>query len=116
MLSIIDPEGTCIDHLICRDKCILRNNHFIKDLRIISNRHLKDLLIIDNSIFAFSNQLENGIYVPSFYGNKNDSMLDSLIPLLKSLATVDNVRTSISKITGIPPLYEEYLHEHSKSN
>ena len=74
------------------------------------------MLIVDNSILAFSNQLENGIYVPSFMGDRADAVLNSLIPVLKSLANAENIRTKLNGITGIKSLYEGYLREQRKKN
>lgn len=84
-------------------------NHFIKDLRIIKNRDLKHLLIVDNTILAFSNQLDNGIHIPTFFGSKSDKALCSLLPLLKSLAKEENVQSAIKKEIGISTLYDSYL-------
>ena len=49
-----------------------------KDLRII-NRELKDMILVDNSINCFYNQLENGIPILPFYNNKEDSELKDLL-------------------------------------
>jgi CTD small phosphatase-like protein 2 len=40
-----------------------QNGFFIKDLRIIENRELKDIIIVDNLVYSFGLQLTNGIPV-----------------------------------------------------
>ena len=53
---------------------------------------MNDLILIDNSIFAFANQLSNGILISSFYNDKNDCMLQNLIGYLDMLINVKDVR------------------------
>jgi len=33
---------------------------------------MQDMIIVDNSITAFKDHLDNGIYVPTFNGNSKD--------------------------------------------
>jgi len=41
---------------------------YVKDLSIISDRDLKDVVIVDNSIVSFAYNLSNGIPIASFTG------------------------------------------------
>lgn len=63
----------------------METNHgfYIKDLRIIKNRKLKDIVIVDNLIHSFGLQIENGIPILDFIDNKNDMELYGLENLLK---------------------------------
>jgi CTD small phosphatase-like protein 2 len=38
-----------------------QNGFFIKDLRIIQNKELKDIIMVDNLVHSFGLQLTNGI-------------------------------------------------------
>jgi len=38
----------------------------VKDLRIIDDRALEDMVIVDNSILSFAAQLDNGVPICSF--------------------------------------------------
>ena len=40
---------------------VLNVGHYIKDLRVIRNRNLRDMIIIDDTIEAFSLQIENAV-------------------------------------------------------
>ena len=42
----------------------MNNGVFVKDLRIL-DRNLKDVVIVDNAVHSFGNQLDNGIPVVS---------------------------------------------------
>ena len=98
-----------IDYKIFRDKCIPKSNHYVKDLRILKNRDLKRVIIIDNSIVSFANQLDNGIHVPTFFGGRSDLALLSILPLLKVLAQVDNVQQELRRKVGLSAAYAAYL-------
>ncbi len=85
-------------------------------MRIIQNRSLKNMVIVDNSIIAFANNMESGIHVPTFIGDREDRALLSLLPLLKSLAEAEDVRTELGRVASIPALYEWYLeHDETQS-
>ncbi len=65
---------------------------FIKDLRIIKNRNLRDVVIVDNAVYSFGLQLENGIPILPFYSDKGDQELLHLIYYLECLAKFKDVR------------------------
>lgn len=48
------------------------NGFYIKDLRIIKNRGLKDLIIVDNLVHSFGLQLDNGIPILEYLKGKED--------------------------------------------
>ena len=52
---------------------------YIKDLRIIKNRNLKDIVIIDNAVYSFGFQLDNGIPILPFYEDKSDEEMLHLV-------------------------------------
>jgi TFIIF-interacting CTD phosphatase-like protein len=41
---------------------------YVKDLRIIADRDLKDIIIVDNSIISFAFNLSNGVPISAFTG------------------------------------------------
>lgn len=62
------------------------NGFYIKDLRIIQNRDLKDIIIVDNLVHSFGLQLSNGIPILEFLDNKKDKELVGLESFLKELS------------------------------
>lgn len=113
MLNLIDPNDSLIDYGLFREHCILKQNYYIKDLRIIRNRSLKNIAILDNTITAFKNQMDNGIHIPTFIGQKNDTELLKLIPLLKYLASSEDIQADIKERIGLSKLFEVFM---SKTN
>jgi CTD small phosphatase-like protein 2 len=45
---------------------------YVKDLRVIGNRNMNDMLLVDNAAYSFGFQLENGLPIIPFYDNKED--------------------------------------------
>ena len=65
---------------------------YIKDLRLIANRDLKEMLIVDNSALCFSLQLDNGVPILPFYQDLSDDELLHLLYYLQCVASADDVR------------------------
>ena len=108
MLSLLDPEGKLIDHRLYRESCICRDKEYIKDLKILRNRKLSNIVIADNKITSFAAQLDNGIHVPSYYGQADDDVLLTLLEKLKSLAENSDFLLEVKKIFGLSELYKNY--------
>ena len=82
VINFLDPEKKLIKYRLYRNNCILFNEIFsVKDLRIL-NIDLKNVILIDNSMYSFAAQLTNGVLINSFYGNKNDNELYNLLNYL----------------------------------
>ena len=61
---------------------------YIKDLRIFEqNRRMENMVIVDNAVYSFGYQLENGIPIIPFYDDKNDEELLHLSQYLECLYT-----------------------------
>lgn len=87
VLDILDPTNELIQFRLYRDHCIrTEEGIYVKDLRIISNRDLNDLIIVDNAVYSFGYQLDNGIPIIPFYDDKTDEELMHLIFYFNCLA------------------------------
>ena len=96
VLDYLDPKGQYIHHRLFREACVATEEGvYIKDLRIISNRSLEDMIIVDNAAYSFGYQIDNGIPIIPFYENKLDEELRHLIPYLKFLNGVKDLRDII---------------------
>ena len=56
------------------------------------------MLIVDNSCFSFSKNLNNGIPIIPYYDDKNDKELLYLAEFLKKLSLVEDVRNTLKKL------------------
>jgi Dullard-like phosphatase family protein len=99
IIDYLDPARDIFSYRLYRESCVyIEPGIYIKDLRIFVNRDPKDLIVIDNSIISFANQLDNGILVSSFYDKKEekeeeDCILNGLMGYLNSvLLSCEDIR------------------------
>ena len=98
LLDKLDKEKIFNGRLF-RQHCIYNSGLYLKDLKQIG-KDLKDVIIIDNNPASYALNQENGIPILTWYDNLNDNELIKLIPLLKYLSNVDDVRTIIKEIVN----------------
>jgi NLI interacting factor-like phosphatase len=81
---------------------------------------LKDLIIVDNAVYSFGYQLDNGIPIIPFYDDKSDEELMHLIFYFNCLAQCEDVREQNRKAFQLKDLQEidiaEYLHSMMNNN
>ena len=71
VVNKINRNHVYIKDLLTRDHCLTtKRGYFLKDLRIIKNRALEDVVILDNCVHSFGGQLSNGVPIPEFNGDK----------------------------------------------
>ena len=108
ILDHIDPDRTLIHHRLYRDSCVFSEDAgiFIKDLRIFDGFDLKDIVLVDNAVYSFSFQLDNGVPIIPFRDNTKDDQLDKLIAFLPILAGQDDVRPRLQSNFQLSSLME----------
>lgn len=90
VLDYLDPKQEFIHHRLFRDHCVVTEEGIhIKDLRVLSNRKLEDIIIVDNACYSFGYQIENGVPIIPYYDNKEDEELKILCDYLKGLVNKD---------------------------
>lgn len=93
IINYIDPMGKYINGILTRSNCMeTKNGFFIKDLRIIKNRELKNMIIVDNLAHSFGFQIENGIPILEWHNDVKDCELKYLCDYLIEASTCEDVR------------------------
>jgi len=93
VVDYIDPEKKFIKYVISRDRCLVtKNGYYIKDLRILANRDLKDVLIVDNITHSFSMQIANGVPILNYQDDPDDKELKYFAKYLEKCAETRNLR------------------------
>ena len=93
VLDKLDPKRELIAKRLYRDHCLqTAEGIYIKDLRIIKNRTLKEVVIVDNAVYSFGYQLDNGIPIIPYYDNPKDEELLHLIHYLDCLENSKDMR------------------------
>lgn len=87
IIDYLDPTGQLIQHRFYRNTCIKsEGGEYIKDLRVFKNIELKNILLVDNAVYSFGQQLDNGIPIASFKEDPDDQEFEHLIPHLEACA------------------------------
>ena len=85
MLELIDPENSIFQFKMFREDCTVVDGTHIKDLRNIRNRHLNDIMMIDNLAYSFAFQMENGVPIRPFIKEKQDLELKFIADKLETI-------------------------------
>ena len=96
LLDVLDKQKKFICRLF-REHCTYIHSVFVKDLGKLG-REMKDIIILDNSPVSYTLNKKNGIPIKSWTGNKNDTELEKIQPVLEFLSKVYDVRDYIPKI------------------
>ena len=79
IVDFLNQKDKTIHGILHRKNCMETHNGFyIKDLRIIKNRELKDIVIIDNLVHSFGLQLDNGIPILEYLKGSEDRELQGI--------------------------------------
>lgn len=93
IIKELDPEKKYVSYILDRNFCLeTKNGFYIKDLRIIKNRELKNMFLVDNLVHSFGFQVENGIPILEWTGNKADQELKYLGDYLIEAKKYDDLR------------------------
>ena len=94
IIDYIEKNKKYFKMRLYREHCIfIEPGIYIKDLTIFKQyKKLEDVIIVDNSLFSFANQLNNGILVTSFFDDKNDSFLYNVKEYLDMIKDVKDFR------------------------
>ena len=72
---------------------LTKNGFFIKDQRLIENRSLKNVVLLDNYVHSFAFNIENGIPIQEWKNEQDDDELLHMLTFLKDVSRCEDTRT-----------------------
>ena len=109
VVDYLDPTKELVHHRLYREDCLAMNGVFLKDLRVLANRDLADLLLVDNSVYSFGYQLDNGIPIMSWTEDPSDRELYNLCGYLKTLANCPDMLATNRRTFKLRKFYKDFL-------
>ena len=94
IIDYIEKDKKYFKMRLYRNHCLfIEPGLYVKDLRIFSGiKKMEDIIILDNSLFSFANQLNNGILITSFFSDMNDTFLENVKCYLDYIKNENDIR------------------------
>ena len=120
VLKIIDPEKKYFKYRLFRNNCTQikekNSTYYIKNLDILKNFDLKDLIIIDNSVLSFAYHLDNGVPILPYYKGNEDNELKILTYYLIFIYHDEDLRESNKIYINLRKLLKSVEEDREKKN
>lgn len=91
VIDILDPSGRLINGRLYRQHCSNAAGTLVKDFRVIGNRRRENTILVDNLIYSFAADLDNGIHIKSYVDGRDDYELEYLANVLDRLEYGDDI-------------------------
>ena len=103
ILDYIEKDGELFSARLYRQHCVETPFGLIKDLRIIANRQMKDMILVDNSALSFAFNVTCGIPILPFFDDESDEELRHLTFYLSCLCEqrVPDIRVNNEESFGL---------------
>lgn len=93
IVNFLDPKKLYISGILSREHCFRTSSgKFIKNLDAIKNRSLKNMVLVDDSVYSYALQINNGVPILRWKNNKNDEELKYLFEYLLKMHSSSDVR------------------------
>ncbi|KAK4530359.1 hypothetical protein CCYA_CCYA04G1216 [Cyanidiococcus yangmingshanensis] len=93
LIDALDPTGSLFCARYFRDDCVrLPPFNFVKNLSVVSP-HLGKVIIVDNSPASYAMHAANALPIDAWYDDPFDEELLNLLPVLRSLSVLEDVRS-----------------------
>jgi Dullard-like phosphatase family protein len=111
VINYLDPENKYIKFRLYRNNCInVKDLLRVKNLKIFQNIPLKKIILVDNNMYSFAPQLNNGILINSFTYDKDDNELSNVLSyLLNYILPAEDVRKVNEQFFGFKKIVDEMI-------
>ena len=109
-INYLDPENKFIKFRLYRNNCVdVKDMLRVKNLKIL-NIPLEKIILVDNNMYSFAAQLNNGILINSFFNDKNDRELSNVLSyLFNYILPAEDVRKVNEEFFGFKKIVDEMI-------
>jgi Dullard-like phosphatase family protein len=109
VINYLDPDNKYIKFRLYRNNCINVGDLLrVKDLRILKNINIKNIILLDNNMYSFTPQISNGILINSFYFDKQDKELYNVLNyLIEYILPSSDVRKVNEQFFGFKKILDD---------
>ena len=102
ILNYIDPERSIFIDSFCRTDCTFIDIFWTKNLsKKFSDEELARTVLVDNSLYSFVPQNQNGYYIKDFRDDPKDTELTMLGEVLDTLIEIPDVRPVLKEMFSV---------------
>jgi CTD small phosphatase-like protein 2 len=113
VLDTLDPDDEIFTQRYYRETCTINEKLgiYVKDLsKIVKNRDLTRVVLVDNNPMSFLAQPSNGILVSNFYDDPRDQTLPAVYNLLDEIDGMKDVRPKLTKMFGLRTALKDVIN------
>lgn len=106
ILDYLDPDNKYFLHRFYRETCWKTpEGVYVKDMRVFHQWNLEDIILVDNAVYSFGFQLDNGIPIFPYIQGKDDKQLLYLKEYLELIVDKDTIK-DLRKTFKMTELYK----------
>lgn len=106
VIDRLDPQRNLVSARLYRQHCSNADGSLVKDFRVIANRKRDQIILVDNLIYSFAADLDQGVYIKSYVHGRDDYELEYLANVLEKLDYGANVAKFIEENFRLKPFYK----------
>ena len=112
VMDLLDPEKKIFSGALSRHNCFrTKKGFFIKDLRIIIDKYMTEMIIVDNLTHSFAFQIDNGIPILPWNNDPEDCELKHLTKYLIHISNFKDLRQANKLALRLSEMAKENLNE-----
>ena len=112
VINYLDPQNKLIKFRLYRNNCVNVGDLLrVKNLKIFKNVPLSKIILVDNNMYSFTSQLNNGILINSFIYDQNDTELSNVLSyLINYILPCDDVRKVNEQFFGFKKIVDDMIN------